>query len=74
MRYRNRRKTKIGFSGDVDKRLNSLQTGNPETLEVHHKIEIPESRARLIESKIHKEYSYLTIKGEWFKMEPEKSF
>jgi len=66
-------KQKIGFSGDVEKRLKSLQTGNPETLSVHHKIEVPEERARLVEDKIHKEYAYLRIKGEWFSMEPEKA-
>lgn len=66
-------KQKIGYSSDVDKRLRSLQTGNPDSLTIHHKIEIPEDRARIVESKIHKEYSYLRLKGEWFKMDPEKA-
>jgi len=66
-------KQKIGFSGDVNKRLSTLQTGNPEKLIIHHKIEVPSERARLVENKIHKEYSYLRIKGEWFSMTPEKA-
>lgn len=64
-------KQKIGYSGDVDQRLRSLQTGNPDTLQIHHSIEIPEDRARLVESKIHQEYGHLRLKGEWFSMKPE---
>lgn len=66
-------KQKIGFSGDVNRRLKTLQTGNPNLLEIHHKIEVPECRARLVEGKIHSEYSYLRIKGEWFSMTPDKA-
>lgn len=64
-------KQKIGYSKNVESRLITLQTGNPDVLKIHHKIELPEERARLVENKIHKEYSYLRIKGEWFKMNPE---
>jgi hypothetical protein len=64
---------KIGYSGDVNKRLKTLQTGNPETLTIHHTIEVPNERARLVENKIHKEYNHLRIKGEWFNMTPNKA-
>jgi len=66
-------KQKIGYSGDVEQRLRTLQTGNPENLKIHHTIEVPNKKARLVENKIHKEYAYLRIKGEWFSMKPEKA-
>jgi len=66
-------KQKIGISGDVHQRLRTLQTGNPEKLVIHHTIEVPSSRSRLIERMIHKEFSYLRLKGEWFSMTPEKA-
>ena len=61
-------KQKIGFSSNVQRRLKTLQTGNHETLYIHHTIEVPDEQARFIEKTIHREYSYLRIKGEWFKM------
>jgi hypothetical protein len=66
-------KQKIGYSGDVEKRLSTLQTGNAEKIRIHHKIEVAPERARKIEKKIHDEYRYLMIRGEWFNMKPEQA-
>jgi hypothetical protein len=66
-------KQKIGISGDVSKRLSTLQTGNPDSLKIHYTIELPKDRARLVEKKIHKEYNHLKIKGEWFNMIPTQA-
>lgn len=64
---------KIGFSKDVQKRLSSIQTGNPEKLFLHHYVEVPKDRVRLLEKKIHTEMSYKRISGEWFNMTPEEA-
>jgi hypothetical protein len=60
------RKQKIGFSGNVEKRLMELQTGNPEKLYIHHTEAVPKDRVRLLERKLHRELGYRRIKGEWF--------
>lgn len=59
---------KIGFSKNVEKRLKSLQTGNPQKLTIHHKEPVPEDRVRLLERKLHQELNYLRSNGEWFHM------
>lgn len=64
---------KIGFSGDVHKRLSSIQTGNPEKLFLHHYVPVPKNRVRLLEKKIHTEMSYKRISGEWFNMTPSEA-
>lgn len=69
----NEKRQKIGFSKDVNKRLKSLQTGNPEKLILHHYVEIPENRVRIIEKKIHTELSYKRISGEWFNLSPDEA-
>lgn len=64
---------KIGFSSNVAHRLHTLQTGNSEQLKIHHMVEIPEERVRIVEKTIHKEYNYLRVRGEWFKMSPHQA-
>lgn len=64
---------KIGYSNNVETRLQKLQTGNPERLVIHHKVEVPEDRVRVMEKKIHSEMSYLRVRGEWFKTTPENA-
>lgn len=64
---------KIGFSKDVNKRLKTLQTGNSEELLLHHYIQVPEDRVRILEKKIHQELSYKRLKGEWFDMTAEEA-
>lgn len=65
-------KQKIGFSANVEKRLKSLQTGNPDKLEIHHKI-LCKGNHRELEKKIHQELSYKRLSGEWFSMTPEEA-
>lgn len=63
---------KIGFSADVEKRLKSLQTGNPDKLFIHHKI-LCNGNHREMERKIHNELSYKRLSGEWFNLTPEEA-
>lgn len=62
-------KTKIGISQDVNARLATIQTGNPETLRIHYAFKIDKSRAAKLESHIHKEYNHHKIRGEWFNLD-----
>lgn len=64
---------KIGYSNNVETRLQKLQTGNPERLVIHHKVSVPEDRVRIMEKKIHSEMAYLRVRGEWFKTTPENA-
>lgn len=66
-------KQKIGFSGNVKRRLQTLQTGSSEYLHIHHVVEVPDTQARYVEKTIHREYNYLRIKGEWFNMTPDQA-
>jgi hypothetical protein len=59
---------KIGFSKDPQARLKQLQTGNAEQLDLHHFIEVPEDRVKLLERFLHKDIKYKQIKNEWFGM------
>lgn len=62
---------KIGISKNVDKRLKSLQTGNPVKLYIQFCMEV--NRARLIERKIHAELNHKKLKGEWFDLTKEEA-
>lgn len=66
------RRQKIGYSNDPNARLKKLQTGNPETLQVHYVFEIDQRHAKKYESFIHREYGHKRIKGEWFDLSPEE--
>lgn len=57
---------KIGFAKDPHRRLKTLQTGNPDKLYLHHYVEIPDEKTRIMERKIHSEIGYKRISGEWF--------
>ena len=64
----NKQLVKIGKATDVDKRLSQLQTGNGSTLAVVGKIKCDsEEEALTLESTIHKAFSNLRIRGEWFR-------
>ena len=67
---------KIGLSGNVEKRLQTLQTGYPGDLVIHHKEEIAAKQVRKLEKKIHTDLNHKRVKGEWFDLTPEdaKSF
>jgi hypothetical protein len=63
---------KIGKALDVADRLDGLQTGNPNKLKIAAVIECKsEQHAYAIESDLHRIYSYLHIRGEWFKWHPD---
>lgn len=62
---------KIGLSGDVEKRLSTLQTGSPVDLMIHHKEPVETKQVRKLEKKIHRELNHKRIKGEWFDYSPE---
>lgn len=64
---------KIGYAKDPEKRCAQLQTGNPTKLSVVWKVEVDKSRAKLVETKIHKEYNYKRVRGEWFKMTAQEA-
>ena len=64
---------KIGLSGDVDKRLQTLQTGFPQTLCVHHKEPIEAKKVRVLEKKIHTELNHKRVRGEWFDLTPSEA-
>lgn len=66
------RRQKIGYSADPEVRLRTLQTGNPEPLQVQYIFEIDEKYARKYEKFIHREYGHKRISGEWFDMTPEE--
>lgn len=64
---------KIGLSGDVDKRLQTLQTGSPVDLLVHHREPIIAKQVKLLEKKIHRELNHKRVRGEWFDLTPEEA-
>ncbi len=64
---------KIGFSQNVEKRLSSIQTGNPQRLKIHYKHEVPKEKVRLLEKKIHENVKTQKVSGEWFDLTPEEA-
>lgn len=62
---------KIGISGNCEKRLKELQTGHPEKLMIHHKVEVAKDHVRLLERMIHKTNSQSRLAGEWFNLSVE---
>ena len=59
---------KIGKADDVDDRLSSLQTGNPNPLIILHTIKCRSDWHALdLEKKLHERFDALHIRGEWFK-------
>lgn len=58
---------KIGVARNVEKRLESLQTGNHQELFVRTLIVCDEkNHAYETEKKFHRKFKYLHIRGEWF--------
>ena len=58
---------KIGVAKNIERRLNSLQTANPEKLTLIASIECSSrSEAFNIESYLHNELNNRKIRGEWF--------
>ncbi len=63
---------KIGVSGDPEKRLKSLQTGNPEPLVIHYVFEVSDDKVFQFEKHIHKQLNHKRIQNEWFRMSKEE--
>ena len=62
---------KIGIAADADKRVATLQTGNPNQLAVIHWIPTPHRDwARELEADWHTAYADQRLNGEWFDVEP----
>jgi hypothetical protein len=69
----NERYQKMGFSANVERRLKSLQTGNPDKLTIHHVEPVPKEQVRLLERKIHKDLAHYRLKGEWFNLTSQEA-
>lgn len=59
---------KIGRAIDVQKRLKSLQTSSPVSLEVLKVVPVESlKKAQEIEIYLHRKFDHLRLSGEWFK-------
>jgi predicted GIY-YIG superfamily endonuclease len=59
---------KIGVAKNVKARLDQLQTGNHQDLQIIHVIEAKgEAHAFNLEAELHNIYKHENIRGEWFK-------
>lgn len=64
---------KIGYSKDPQTRLKTLQTGNHETLVLHHVEEMTGLTPKLFETIVHRYLRHKRIHGEWFLMSPDEA-
>jgi len=55
---------KVGISNDPDRRIKSLQTGSPQKLRLRDRFWTPDDSS--VESTIHKMWSSVNKRGEWF--------
>lgn len=63
---------KIGISKNVDKRLSTLQTGNPRELKLMAWIVTQgKSEDHETEQKLHRFFSEYRVRGEWFSLTPD---
>jgi len=59
---------KIGVAVNVEKRLDELQTGNPQELIIMYKIPMnSRAHAYMVEARLHRQFYRHRIRGEWFK-------
>lgn len=63
------KKYKIGISSNVERRLDALQTSNPDDLSIVYKRMSKD--ANTVESTLHSTYSSKRIRGEWFTLETQ---
>ena len=59
--------TKIGYSGDLEKRIKQLQTASPTGIKLLFSLETP--YAYRIEQALHRRYASKNSNLEWFKLE-----
>lgn len=57
---------KIGVTKDVKARLGNMQTGNPHVFQLY--AFYPNSRARILEKRLHELLSDRRVRGEWFEL------
>ncbi len=63
---------KIGMAKNAEKRLKSMQTSNPITLELLHTIQLDSVEDALkLEYVLHQRFSHLRMNGEWFEANEE---
>lgn len=62
---------KIGKSVNPDKRIKTLQTGNPEKIDLISKVKVSDKFCNRVESALHLQYSYSNKNGEWFDLSLE---
>ena len=63
--------TKIGYTGDLQNRVKSLQTASPTGIEVIKTYKFPKRRAEQLEQGLHKKYHFKHSHLEWFKLTNE---
>lgn len=62
---------KIGYTQDLAKRLEQIQTGNPHPVEIIASfVHQTETGARMMESTFHHKFRRHHIRGEWFRVRP----
>jgi hypothetical protein len=64
---------KLGISANPDRRLKQLQTAHPGVLTVHYKAEVPAHKAKPLERLLHRDMSFLRLRGEWFDMSVQQA-
>ncbi|BAZ02925.1 hypothetical protein NIES37_69380 (plasmid) [Tolypothrix tenuis PCC 7101] len=63
---------KIGRDSNVEKRLQSLQTSSPVTLEILKVLPMESlKKAQEVEAYLHKRFGHLRMSGEWFRADPQ---
>jgi hypothetical protein len=63
---------KIGKANNFQERLDDLQVGNPNDLEIIHHIQCTSSDHSIqLEGQLHKKYEQLHMRGEWFRYNEE---
>ena len=60
---------KIGSAWDLYERLSSLQTGNPAEIYYLTSVDVPRAEVLHWERAVHREFSQMRIRGEWFRPE-----
>lgn len=62
---------KVGISSNVEKRIVSLQTGNPHQLSLKYSYILETTTARILENRVHVKLNEKRLTGEWFNITPK---
>jgi len=57
---------KLGISAKPERRINELQTGHANRLQIYHTEPVPGEKARLFERLLHRDIGFRRTVGEWF--------